>query len=200
MADAAFGLYTSEAVRNKWLTFLDAHKDCTGKTMSSSGKANFHAAVVHFLKWIDNTIGPVMALGHRTMSPAEGYTLSKVLKFWEQLLKATYKLSKDEGIKNNTAEKFVTAVPPGQLEKMRWMLDDTVEPALRELSQKQELTGDEKLLYFNLLMYALIMIRPCRPGTYAAWYVARDQAECALTRFLLLLVARTATSTNGSRR
>lgn len=176
MAVDAFGLYTSETIRNQWITFLDEYKDDTGKSMSASGKANFHVAVVQFLKWIDDATGPILALGNRKMTADEALTLSKVLKFWENLQRLTFKKAKDESIRNNTKEKLEAVMPRGQLFKLRCILHDTAEPVLRELTDKGELTGEEKVLYFNLLMYALMITRPCRPGTYASWYVVWARA------------------------
>ena len=177
MASDAFGLYTSEPVRNTWLTYLEEYKDATGKTMSSSGKANFHVAVVKFLKWIDDATGPVVALGHHLLNPTDALSLSKVIRFWEGLQKRTFKLAKDEGIKNNTTEKLASSMPFGQLFKMRCIMQDTVEPALRDLTvtgQQRDLKLDELVLYFNLLMYALMLTRTCRPSTYAAWYAVEN--------------------------
>jgi len=186
MARDAFGLYTSEPVRNRWITFLDQYKDDTGKPISASGKANFHVAVVQFLKWIDDATGPILALGGRTLTPGEALTLSKVLKVWENLQRLTFKKAKDESIRNNTAEKFVALMPPGQLFKMRCILPDTAEPVLRELTEKAVLTAEEQVLYFNLLMYALMITRPCRPGTYAAWYVVLARKRRSPHRFVRL--------------
>ena len=171
MGSDALATYMSAVLRNEWITFLDEYKDGTGKKMTSSGKANFHVAVVKFLRWIDETTGPIPALGNRTMTPKEALDLSKVLKGWERLLTTTFKAAKDESIKNNTAEKLVSSMPVGQLFQMRCVLHDTVEPALQRLADQDNHTDEEKVLFFNLLMYALMLTRPCRPGTYSSWYV-----------------------------
>ena len=190
LARDAFTVYTAEATRNAWITALTEYRDATGRKTTASGRAGYWAAMVKFVRWIHrSTGGGLPALGGRELTANEAVIISKTLDMWSDLQRSAHKASKAEGIERNKPERALAAGWWTDLFKLFAIMEDTAQPALQELMAKPALTWNEQRLYFNLLMFCLMVTRPCRPSTYAAWYVC-----CCTTHEAAfgLSVARTA--------
>jgi hypothetical protein len=167
-AAAAFAAYTNEASRTDWIITVSEHVDDAKSKMSASGCAGYWSAMVKWFTWIHTSPAGVAAFGGRVPTPAESVAITKTLEFWQKRQRVSHKDGKDQSRDKNRPEN--SKLPPDLLAQLREIMTDTVEPALNKLKAKQTaLTEDERQLFFTLLMYTLMMKRPCRRGTYAAW-------------------------------
>lgn len=175
MARDAFALYTTEGVRNQWIAQLSDYRDGGNNVTTPSGRAGYWGAIVKFLEWIDNaTGGGIPALGGRVLTPEEATIITKTINAWKAVRHRAFKDGKRQGVELNKAERVLSAGWWTDMFKMYAIMEDTAQPALRDLMAKggqKDLTFAEQTLFFHLLMYCLIVTRPCRPSTYAAGYV-----------------------------
>jgi hypothetical protein len=127
---------------------------------------NYYRAVVLLLQWIVSSTRGVTALGGMELDPNQDRQMVKTLNAWTHLRRNKTKKSKRAGADHNRLEDM-------QLNK-RWTearfiiqaLNDVVTPRLQELIAKPSLDWHQMREFFELLMYALVVKRPCRPCTY----------------------------------
>jgi hypothetical protein len=133
--------------------------------------ANYYTPVVHLLQWITRSTAGVTACGGLVMTPEQDRILVKTLDAWINIRKPTYKQSKREAVDNNRLEEMQQR---NQWTSVVAVVDasrDIVLPRLNTLTDQKSLSSGEKKEYFELLMFSLIVARPCRPCTYYSAYV-----------------------------
>jgi hypothetical protein len=171
----AFSLYTAENVRHRWIAALSEYRDEGKNPTSPSGRASYWGAIVKFLEWIDKaTGGGIPALGGSVLKTGEEIIISKTINAWKEIRQRSYTDGKRQGVELNKPERALSTKWWTDLSKLYAIMEDTAQPALHDLvsaknvSASSQLSFTEQTLFFNLLMYCLIITRPCRPSTYAA--------------------------------
>jgi len=194
IAGDAYALYSSEEIRIKWyerarvshaahthLTYIslaslpDAQRRVQFiKTNcgSASGMANYYTPVIHLLEWITRSTAGVTACGGLVMSPEQDRVLLKTLEAWRHIRKPTFKKSKREAVDSNRLERMQHRNHWTSVVAVVNALRDTVLPRLNALTEQKSLSAGDKIEYFELLMFAIIVTRPCRPCTYYSAYVS----------------------------
>ena len=140
-------------------------------TGSSSGILNYYTPVVHLLEWITRSTAGATACGGLVMSYEQERVLEKTLAAWRLARKPVYKKSKREAVDHNRLEQMQHRHHWTSVVSVVNALRDTVLPRLITLTEQKSLSAAEKVEYFELLMFAIIVTRPCRPCTYYSAYV-----------------------------
>jgi hypothetical protein len=198
IAGNAYALYSSEEIRIKWYerphptrVQLTCHSRLTHVSLASllldaqrrvefiktncgsaSGMANYYTPVIHLLEWITRSTAVVTACGGLVMSPEQDRVLLKTLEAWRHIRKPTYKKKTREAADNNRLEQMQHRNHWTSVVAVVNALRDTVLPRLNALTEQKPLSAGEKIEYFELLMFAIIVTRPCRPCTYYSAYVS----------------------------
>ena len=95
--------------------------------------------------------------------------MSKTLDAWELIREPTYSQAKREAQKKNTKEEMQANNHWTSLVAIKNALDETIVPRLLALTeQKDTLSNSDKWQYFEMMMFAIMVSRPCRPSTYYA--------------------------------
>lgn len=111
----------------------------------------------------------VVACGGRILSADEERRLSKTLDAWKLIREPTYSQAKKEAQRKNTKEEMQANNHWTSVVAIRKAVDAMIVPRLLVLTeQKDSLSDSDKLQYFEMLMFAIMVSRPCRPSTYYA--------------------------------
>ena len=105
------------------------------------------------------------------MSPEQDRVLLKTLDAWRLIRVRNFKKSKREGVDKNRLKSMQHRNHWTSVAAIVNASRDTVLPRLKALTEQKSLSAGEKIEYFELLMFALIVACPCRPGTYYSAYV-----------------------------
>jgi hypothetical protein len=141
---------------------------------------NYYVAVIYFLQWIVRSAAGVVACGGRVLSADEERRLSKTLDEWQRIREPLYSQAKSDAQRNNTLEQMQASNHWTSVVAIRRALDQAILPSLRAMTEQKELrTHREQLQYFEMLMFAIMVYRPCRPSTYYAAYVMIAAVQCA---------------------
>lgn len=122
------------------------------------------------------------------MSPEQDRVLLKTLDAWRLIRVRNFKKSKREGVDKNRLKSMKHRNHWTSVAAIVNASRDTVLPRLKALTEQKSLSAGEKIEYFELLMFALIVARPCRPGTYYSAYVSalsRVRITCLIDRFIV---------------
>jgi hypothetical protein len=146
----------------------------TQQNCSPSSFGNYYRAVILLLRWIVSSTREVTALGGMVLDRDQDRQMVKTLEAWQDLRRKKTKKAKRAGADHNRLEDM-------QLNK-RWTearfiiqaLNDVVTPRLHELIAKPSLNWNQMREFFELLMYALVVKRPCCPCTYYSAYDIDD--------------------------
>jgi hypothetical protein len=141
------------------------------KCGSASGMANYYTPIVHLFDWITSSTAGVTACGGLVLSVEQHHVLDKTLKAWRRIRAPLYKKTRREAVDNNRLERMQHRYHWTSVVAVVNALRDVVEPRMTALTGWRSLSAGERVEYFELLMFALIVTRPCRPCTYYSAYV-----------------------------
>jgi hypothetical protein len=133
--------------------------------------ANYYTPIIKLLQWITRSPAGVTACGGLVLSHDQDRALGKTLEAWRHIRKPTYKQSKHEAVDHNRLEKMQHRNHWTSVIAVVNALRDVVLPRLNVLTKQKSLSDSDKIEYFELLMFAIIVTRPCRPCTYYSAYV-----------------------------
>ena len=145
--------------------FLNS-KDCKPSTIQ-----NYYRAIILLLRWMVRSTGEVTALGGYTPNVEERMTLDRAKSAWEDLRGIQIKAAKKRAAEVNTREQFEATDQWTDVRSMFAALRRVVEPRLKRLTdehQQKALDWNQKCEYFELLMCALVILKPVRPSTFYA--------------------------------
>ena len=142
--------------------------------MKPSAKASFMSAIIYFLEWIVHSTSAVTACGGITLSAEQDRVVDKTLHAWQKLRGRESKLAKRAGADNNRLENMQARKQWASVVAIMDMSKTIAVPRLTALSAaigQRSLEAAEQIEFFELLMFALVVARPCRPCTYYSAYV-----------------------------
>jgi hypothetical protein len=130
---------------------------------------NYYRPIILLLEWIKESPGPATALGELELDGNQERRLTKTLDAWKRMRIKENKNGKISAAHANALE---------NLWKDHWSdvatvvktLKTVVMPRIIEMMAvpSKDYDWKYKCEFFELLMFALIVKRPCRPGTYAS--------------------------------
>jgi len=132
--------------------------------------SNYYRAVILLFRWIVASTGPVTALGRLTLDLNQQLTMTKTLNAWEALRRRKLQKAKRAGADHNRLEKMQFNNHWTSVAAVIRALDEIVTPRLQSLVSRDSLEFDEMCEFFELLMFSLMVKRPCRPCTYYSSY------------------------------
>jgi hypothetical protein len=135
--------------------------------------ANYYSPIISLLQWIVRSTSGVVACGGLILSSDQERTLVKTIDAWKEIRQPNYHQAKRKAVLRNTREKMQANNHWTSTTAIRNAMRDTIIPQLRVLTDQKSLSPSDKHQYFELLMFTLMVTRPCRPSTYYAAYVHR---------------------------
>jgi hypothetical protein len=139
-----------------------------------STKASFMTAVIYLLDWIVDSTSAVAACGGLPISAEQERVVEKTRKAWLKLRNRETKLAKRAGVDNNRLENMQARNQWASVVAVMDMSKTIAVPRLHALLARiglQSFSSTERIEFFELLMFVLVVARPCRPCTYYSAYV-----------------------------
>lgn len=159
----AHSVYTNDQHRLDWVTTL------SDAGVKPSTKAGFISAVIHMCDWIVDSTTAVAAYGGQSLTAEQERAVEKTRRAWARLRTREFKLAKRAGADNNRLEKMQARNQWVSVVAVMDMSTTIAVPRLRALLPRvapRTLSAAERIEFFELLMFALVVTRPCRPCTF----------------------------------
>jgi len=143
--------------------------------MASAGQLNYCYAVAQCIDWILKSSAmeasvPALLNGHLTMDEYD--RLKRTRDDWVSRTANLSKLKKVEGSRRQRLSQMILEKRWAEIFTVVDTCNDEVIPELERLRQCTTLSWANRVRFTNLLMFALVVHRACRPMTYYSAYVS----------------------------
>ena len=154
-------------------------KQVADSGMASAGQLNYCYAVAQCIDWIVKSSameGPVPALLNGHLTEDEYARLKRTRDDWVARTANLSKLKKEEAPRRQRLSQMILEKRWAEIFTVVDTCNSEVIPELERLRQCQTLPWQKRVRFVNLLMFALVVHRACRPATYYSAYVS--DARC----------------------
>lgn len=151
--------------------------------LTPSAQNNYYRPIVELLQWIRKS-DKVWALGDVRLN-AEGYrSVERTIENWLEITAARSKAAARRGVERQSRENLELRKEWTTLGAVEGIATTHVEPDLMSVvsgaADAHALeTKSDRMWFVNRMMFALVVVRPCRSGTMYSSYVARSHSLTA---------------------
>jgi hypothetical protein len=153
--------------------------------LTPSAQNNYYRPIVALLEWIRKS-DKVWALGDIRLSSEQYRSVERTLDVWSEITAARSKAAVRRGVERQSRESLELRNEWTSLGAIEKVATERVEPALTAVmsgatnAHALKTTADMQW-FVDQMMFVLVVMRACRPGTvYSSYVFAYLHSQCAL--------------------